>query len=1060
MPICAACGFENPEGHRFCGSCGASLTPAVERRKLATSVFCDLSGSTELAGRVDAESVFELMRSYFDEARAALERHGGTVEKFIGDAVVGMFGVLEANEDDALRACRASAEIQERIARLNIDLEQRYGSGIAVRIGINTGEVVAGDAARREMFSTGDAVVLGDSVNVAARLEQAAAPGEILLGEATYRLVRDAVSVEPIEPLVVKGKSEPVPAFRLLEVTAAGPLPRRAGASFVGRDQELALLEGAFDSALAGRCCRLVTVMGEPGLGKSRLAAELLSRIGTRARVVRGACLSYGEGITYWAVAQIVRQLAGIGDEQSLGEARAQLATFLAGARDASAVADQIAQLVGIGAGSTTSEELAWATRRLFEAAAATEPLVVIVDDIHWAERALLELLAALPAGLENAPVFVVCLTRPELLDLDPEWSVTLRLEPLGERAVDELLDGLGAPSALREKLAQVAGGNPLYAEELVAMLVDDGTLRSHEGSLVLTGEVDQIELPASLNSLLGARLDRLDGGTRDALERGAVEGELFHQAAIVELSEEVARSSVDSELGLLARKDLIRLAAASLVAGGVAYRFKHILVREAAYLAMTKKLRASLHERFADWLERFAAERVGEYDEIIGYHLEQAYAYRLELRLVDDETRALGERAAAHLVAAGRRAATRSDSYAAANLLERSLRIGVAEPHERLLVTIQLGEACGSSRRKAEADSILGAAHDEAAARGEGALAARALIHRMWHQTGDPKLQWAEVKPAIQEAITVLGRAGDERELAQAHRLHGLAVSMLDGETFVVEREWERAVVLAEACGDRDVRRAAINTFTSNHLTSGPTPALEAIRRCEELVASAHGDRFLEATISRPLALFHAMTGHPERALELVQHANAVLDELGPSTDLYRTVLAKACELAGDPAGAEREFMRMLSEFRDLRHDALDLRAVNAAFDLADFYFNERRFDEADAMLSFGRSGMTPGDGSHRVTHLTTLEARLAAHHGDHAQARSLIERALPRSEARPDALRSRASTWIAAAEVQLAIGDIEQAEHATVMAIELCERKGNIVAAARIRSGTPTLV
>ena len=392
MQVCPACGRENPEGFRLCGYCGASLAPsdAVERRKLATLVFCDVSGSTALGERVDAETVRSLMLSYFQEMREALERHGGTVEKFVGDAVLAVFGVPDTHEDDALRACRAALEMQARLASLNEEFERRYETRIALRVGVNTGEVVAGDASSRETFVT------GDPVNAAARLEQAAGPGEVLIGEPTYRLVRDSVAVEAVEPLTAKGKSEPLAAYRLLEVAGLGPLPRRSGTPLVGREQELMLLEREFDAAVAERRCRLVTVVGEPGVGKSRLAAELVTRVGARARAVRGGCLSYGEGITYWAMGQIVRDLAGIGDEHSAIQARARIDAVCGDAPDGATVAAQIAQLLGIREGVTTAEEIAWAVKRFLAAAAEERPLLVLVDDIHWAEPALFELLARL----------------------------------------------------------------------------------------------------------------------------------------------------------------------------------------------------------------------------------------------------------------------------------------------------------------------------------------------------------------------------------------------------------------------------------------------------------------------------------------------------------------------------------------------------------------------------------------------------------------------------------------------------------------------------------------
>ena len=457
MRACDACATENPDGHRFCGSCGAALTaPAVERRKLVTSVFCDLSGSTEMGERAEAETVFDLMRSYFDAARTALERHGGAVEKFIGDAVVGMFGVPEAHEDDALRACRAALEIQERIASLNVDLNERFEAQIAVRIGVNTGEVVAGDAARREMFASGDAVVLGDAVNVAARLEQAAAPGEILLGEATYRLIRDAVTVEPVEPIRAKGKSQPLSAYRLLEATSHGAVPRSTGPTLVGRREELAVLESELGKVETEFGCRLVTIVGEPGVGKSRLAAELLGQIASRARIARGACLSYGEGITYWPLAQVLRDLAGIRDDHTIDEVRER-------------VPHRIAQLLGLAEGTMTAEQAADAVAQFLAAAEPDRLLVVLVDDIHWAEPTLLELLVRLPRLLDAAKVAIVCLARPELLEHRPDWDVTVKLDPLGAGQIDALLESLEAPAGSRVRIAQASGGNPLFAEELVA---------------------------------------------------------------------------------------------------------------------------------------------------------------------------------------------------------------------------------------------------------------------------------------------------------------------------------------------------------------------------------------------------------------------------------------------------------------------------------------------------------------------------------------------------------------------------------------------------------------
>ena len=1050
MLICADCGFENAEGHRFCGSCGASLTAAVDRRKLVTSVFCDLSGSTELAERVDAESVFELMRSYYDAARAALELHGGAVEKFIGDAVVGMFGVSQANEDDALRACRAALEIQERLA----ELEGWQEAGMAVRIGVNTGEVVAGDASRREMFASGDAVVLGDSVNVAARLEQAAAPGEILVGEATYRLVQDAVSVEPVEPVEAKGKAKPLICFLLLGVSASGRPERAVASALVGRTSELVLLECELEQVVAGGC-RLLTVVGEPGVGKSRLAAELVQGAGDRVQAVQGACLSYGEGITYWPLTRVVRELAGIGDEESLQEARARLDVFVEGLPDGVAVADQLAQLLGLGEGGTTWEELAWAVRRFVAAAAVEKPLVVVFDDIQWAEPALLDLIRGLPAALADAPVLVVCLARGELLERTPDWPVTLGLEPLGEDATDALLATLGVPEGVRPRLARTAAGNPLFAEELVGMLVAEGVLVAAEDTLVLQGELDRIELPATLNALLSARLDRLGAEQRDALERGSVEGELFHSGAVVALSEEDARAAVPIELTELSRKDLIRLTAASFAGELVAYKFKHILVRDAAYRATTKKLRSTLHERYADWLEQRAGDRLAEFQEIVGYHLEQAHRYRIELGLDDDHTRALAERAAAHLAAAGRRADARSDSPATANLLERALALGIPGLRERLRLQVDLAVAFGQIGRNKEGLALLAETHGQAAASGEHGLAAYAAVQRVWTRTGDPTLDFAEAEAIAAKAIPALSGAGDEHDLAYAVRLHGFALGSHAGQIPEVGAELELAVAHAQASGDIHALRSAIRTFTGNYLPGGSTPALEAITRCEELLGLARGDRVLEATIKQPLALFYAMAGRPDEAEDRLVEALLVYDEL-PDTRfkyLYRWIVADTRALLGDRAEAEEQLLRIWRFFRDFQGKTVDTRAVNTALKLARLYCDQHRFNEAAQMLTYGPEAQA----GWRAPYRFAVQARLAAHEGRLGEAIALGERAVEGAEALPYNLERRASMWASLATVLDTSGRSSASESARATALELYERKGNIVAAARLRAFAP---
>jgi class 3 adenylate cyclase len=612
--ICTSCGHENGAGARFCEECGLELSfapassGAYERRKTVTVLFCDLTGSTALGEALDPERLRTLLAEYFERMRAIVERHGGSVEKFIGDAVMAVFGVPVLHEDDALRAVRAAAEMRDALPEL----------GLQGRIGVMTGEVVTG---------TEERLATGDAVNVAARLEQAAQPGEVLVGESTLGLVRDGVDIEPLEPLELKGKADPVPAFRLLRVRDAPE--RRHGQRFVGRERELAILVEAWERVRSEQCCELVTVIGDAGVGKSRLASEALASID--ARVVRGRCLPYGEGITYWSVVEVLKQLD------------------LRPAEEAAAVA--IRSLLGETEAVTSAEEIAWAFRKTLEQAAAAQPLVVVFDDIQWGEETFLDLIEHVALLSAGASILVFCMARPELAERRPAWPVTLRLEPLCDADVDHLIPQR-IPDELREKIAHAAGGNPLFIEEMLAM----------------AGEAQgDVVVPPTLRALLAARLDQLETTERSVLERGAVEGEIFHRGAVQALTSDAVQ--VTPRLAALVRRALIRSDKAQLQ-GEDAFRFRHLLIRDAAYDALPKATRADLHQRFATWLEEHGTELV-ELDEILGYHLEHACRYRGELGTAVDGNLAASARR--RLTAAGCRAQVRADYIAAASLFERA---------------------------------------------------------------------------------------------------------------------------------------------------------------------------------------------------------------------------------------------------------------------------------------------------------------------------------------------------------------------------------------------------
>ncbi|MDP9482989.1 MAG: AAA family ATPase, partial [Chloroflexota bacterium] len=633
MALCPSCGSPYPEPARFCSDCGAALSGASPEqrdvRKLVSVLFSDVTGSTALGERHDPEAVRRVMSRYFDTARSTIERHGGTVEKYIGDAVMAVFGIPAVHEDDALRAVRAAAELRDALHRLDTELEPT-GMVLGVRIGVETGEVVAG------IGGQGTTLITGDAVNVAARLEGAAEPGEILLGAATMDLVRDAVVVDPLPPLELKGKTEPVQAFRLVSVQASGAgRLRRGDTPIVGRERELAVLGQAFERATVDQTAQLFTVFGPAGVGKSRLVREFLASVESRATIRHGRCLPYGEGITYWPVIAIVQESAGIDESDSADLARAKIDRLIGEGAEARLIALRLAQILGLQPGISPQEEIFWACRKFLEAIARERPLVVLIEDVHWAEPTLIDLIEHIADLARDAPILLIATARPEILETRPTWgggrmnATAILLEPLSPGAalelIRELLPGAGLPPAVLNRIAEAAEGNPLYAEELVGMFLDDGIVRSDgEGGWEVAGDLGRIIIPRTIQALLAARLDRLAPAERSAAERASVIGRTFERRAVAHLTPEEARSAIPASLTSLVRKDLIRPETGGLAEE--AFRFRHILIRDAAYEALAKSDRAHLHERFADWLEAAAGDRLGEVEEIVGYHLEQAY--------------------------------------------------------------------------------------------------------------------------------------------------------------------------------------------------------------------------------------------------------------------------------------------------------------------------------------------------------------------------------------------------------------------------------------------------
>jgi predicted ATPase/class 3 adenylate cyclase len=1023
-------------------NCGTPFVQAPERRKLATMLFCDMSGSTALGERVDAETIRALMARYFETMRGAIERHGGTVEKYIGDAVMAVFGIPTAHEDDALRALRAALEMRERLAALNEEFATRFGEVITLRIGVNTGEVVAGDATSRQTLVTGDAV------NVAARLEQAAAPGEILLGPETYRLARNAITSEPVQPLALKGKSGPLLAYRLLSLRKDALTRTALETPLVGRKVELQLLEDAFADVVATRTPHLLTVVGEPGVGKSRLARELLARVGMRARVLEGRCLSYGEGITYWAIGEIVRQTAGIKEEDSPVQARAKITALAGGAERAELAARRVSQAIGLEGGQAPGEEIAWAIRYLLQALARERPVLLLVDDIHWGEPAFLDLVARLAEPVPGGSLLCICLARRELLEKRPEWETSIRLEPLGAEEEQSLLATLLGEARLsddfRVRIATVAAGNPFFLEELFAMLVEEGILVREEGAWRATADLSRLAIPTTLASLLGARLDLLGAEPRAALERGSVEGEVFHRGALAALSE---RTDVNDALETLMGKEYVRPSVSDFI-DEAAFRFRHILIRDAAYEAIPKRVRAELHERFADWLNEKVGERAGEVEEILGYHLEQAFRYMEQLGAADPQVRRLGKRAAERLGSAGRRALERDDVDGAAGLLTRATSLLAGSEPLRVELLLELGRARRARGELQKSGEVLAEAFEAASAGGDRRLEHHALVEfQITRELMEPGPD--EVIAEVSErAIRVFEEHGDDLGLARALRL---ANDIYWGNLQFAEaaRTLERALVHARRAGDGR-EEAAIIISLGGAYCGGPMPVPDALRRCSELLPSLAGWRAGQAAFGFRLAWLQAMLGHFAEARKLCAASVRVQKEL----DL---TLARAhyCETSGivellaeNPVAAEREFRLGVEMLEPLGETS---RLPTLAAWLAEALYEQGRLEEAETFLT--ASAKTAADDD-VITHILWrgVRGKLEARRGAFEEARLAASEAVQLA-ARTDTLSIQADSLMNLAEVLRLADEREGARRAGEEALELYRQKGNLVSANRAR-------
>ena len=670
--------------------------------------------------------------------------------------------------------------MRESLEPLNKDLERDFGVRLASRIGVNTGEVLVGPG------STDFGRVTGDAVNTAARLETAAQPGEVLIGADTYRLVRDAVDVESVEPRTVKGKAEPVECYRLVGVLAGTAAPPRAFTSpIVGRERELEDLQRAFERSVQDRTCLLFTVLGAAGAGKSRLVEEFLGRVGGSAQVLVGRCLPYGEGITYWPVAQALRAAMELHDFDEPEEVRSRLDGILAGDDHADAIAARLSEVLGIAEGHSAPEETAWAIRRFLEILASERPVIAVWEDVHWAEPALLDAIDHVADWASDAPILLLCTARPEFLDSRPAWGAgkqrasALTLPPLPADAstqlIANLLGGGRLPADAADRVADAGGGNPLFVEQMVSMLIDDGLVVRDDGGRedagwTPVGDLSSIAVPPSVAALLAARLERLSDDERRAIGSASVIGKVFYLGAVRELLPEPDRANAGPLVRSLVRKELVR-ETRSTIPGEDAFEFRHILIRDAAYAAIPKERRAEQHRRFADWCVRIAGERIEELEEIVGYHLEQAFRNRESIGALDEEARALAIEASARLESAGMRAFDRPDMPAAANLLRRAETLLPPDDPGRVVILTTLASALFDIGRLDEARDTVAEAEARAAVVGDPVAVEHATIASWWFIERGVE-QHEQMRTDASRAIAVFEAAGDQRGLVRAWNL------------------------------------------------------------------------------------------------------------------------------------------------------------------------------------------------------------------------------------------------------------------------------------------------
>ena len=1058
MATCPSCGKENPDGFAFCGFCTSPLTeqPSAtvqEERKVVTVLFCDLVGFTAASEAADPEDVRARIRPYHARVRQEIERYGGTVEKFIGDAVMAVFGAPVAHEDDAERAVRAGLRVLEAIEELN---EEGPQLSLQVRIGVSTGEAVVALGARPE---EGEGIVTGDVVNTASRLQGEAPVNGIGVSETTFRATERTFEYEPLEAVTVKGKAHPLAVYRPLHARArfGSDVIRTHSTPLVGRELEMTLLVGTFERAMRHRSCQLVTIVGEPGAGKSRLCAELLRHLEDEPGLTRwrqGRCLPYGEGIAFWALGEIVKAECGILETDTPEEAGAKLERACPqDDPDLAWLKARLAPLVGGGGEPASQEESFAAWRRVLEEWADARDTVLVFEDLHWADEALLSFLQHVAGWAQGVPLLILCTTRPELFEqhstfgAEAQNAQRINLAPLTDeetaRLISNLLERAVLPAETQQALLERAGGNPLYAEEFVRLLADRGI---SEGSA---------EVPDSVHALIASRLDTLSPERKSLLQDAAVIGKVFWAGALAEMGDRDLRD-VEHALHELARKELVRPSRSSSMQGDVEYGFWHVLVRDVCYQQVPRADRANRHVAAASWLERRAGDRVEDLADILAYHSLQAL----------DLTRAAGQADAAReleapalrfLVLAGERALN-LDTVSADASLRRALELAPNGHPERARIlalgahgaemrgdvseavplyeeaiaayratgddakadeaTLGLSLALANSGEMKEAEALIDAMLGRLELQGPSELLARAYCSKQYHHQND--LAWAEKALAITEQLDL------PSVRARALNMRGLARAGFYGDPRGIDDLRASLALAHEQHGTREANVAYVNLTGALALTDpaaalevadegmafatarGLSPVVRAVRqmallrlgRWDELldmgaeiigIAEPLGDRWIVDTTAATMALVLTRRGAIEEALEL-----AGTPASDPRFESFGVVRIVAHRVGGEIAEAEKRF----EDFVQLWVAEGSIPGWN--FDLCDFARETsalRRPDQLESLLA-----LPAGDQGPAVDLRTTWLAIAAQAAGHHHEALGLFRDAVERWRACSD--------------------------------------------------------